>query len=478
MTGIGFTTIKAHSLRVAVLFFMAASLGGCASGLNGRYYSKLRDKIDSGNFQAAADFVDSSKKKYGQRNILLFYLDSGFTNHLAENFQISFRSFENAKSAFDEFWQRSISAGAASMFFNDSTLPYSGKDFENTHMLVFAAMNHILSGDNMAAAVEARQANRLFIRFAVESNNRNFYKDDGFIRYFMGLVYENAGQLNDAHVSYFVALRAYRDGIVSIAPPQDLINDAYTTALRLRMSARAAQIKADFPSARDNRIPASQGELVILCYNGFIPRKISRVFEFALFDIWPYINQVEVDSESEAAEFNRARSVTVAALANDYVRVAFPQYQRIPNNIVSFSVEAGAKTETSYMAQDLAQLAERYLDDQITKIRAKALARAAVRYVLGRTTSKAVADQTGNATWGAVTRTAFNVFTALTETADTRAWNIIPENILMARLFLPEGKNEITLNFLDGNGNRIRFENAIVDIKRGKKNFMFVRVRS
>ena len=185
MTGIGFRTIKARSLCVAVLFFIAATLGGCASGLNGRYYAKLRDKIDSGNFQAAADFVDNSRKKYGQRNILLFYLDSGFTHHLAENFQTSFRNFENAKDIFDELWQRSISAGVASMFFNDSTIPYSGKDFEQTHMLVFAAMNHILSGDNMAAAVEARQANRLFITFAANSNFRNFYNDDGFIRYFI-----------------------------------------------------------------------------------------------------------------------------------------------------------------------------------------------------------------------------------------------------------------------------------------------------
>ncbi|MCL2485022.1 MAG: hypothetical protein FWF00_05350 [Endomicrobia bacterium] len=475
MTGIGFKIIKARSLRIAVLFLIAAMFGGCASGLNGRYYNQLRDKIDSGEFQAAADLVQNSKRKYGQRNILLFHLDSGFTNHLAENFQISFRNFENAKLSFEEFFQRSISAGAASMFFNDSTMPYSGTNFERTHMLVFAALNHILSGDDMAAAVEARQANRLFLTFAVDGD---FYSDDGFIRYFMGLVYENAGFLNDAHVSYFRALRAYRGGVVNIAPPQDLINDAYTTALRLRMSARAAEIKAEFPSARDNRLNSPNGELIVICYNGFVPRKISRVFEFALFDIWPYINQVEVDDEGEAAEFERARSVTIAAFASDFVRVAFPQYQRIPNNIVSFSVDTNVRTEVSYMAQDLAQLAERYLDDQILKIRAKALARAAVRYVLGRTTSKAVADATGHEAWGFLTRTLFNIFTAVIENADTRAWNIIPENILMARLQLPEGQNAVTLNFLDRNGRRLRVEDMTVDIKSGRKNFIFVRVRS
>ncbi|MDR1695198.1 MAG: hypothetical protein LBR69_00985 [Endomicrobium sp.] len=475
MTCKGFDIMKARPLRLAVLFFLAAILGGCASSLKPAYYSDLRDKIDSGDYKSAAEFVEKSKKRYGKKNILLFYLDSGFANHLAGNYGKSIENFENAKSKFEEYYQKSVSAGAASMFFNDSTMPYYGENFEEAHIRVFESLNYILSGDGAEAAVEARQSDRVFVKFAAQSGNKNFYKDDGFIRYFMGLVYENSGELNDAHISYYLALKAYKDGISEIAPPKDLINDAYSTALLLGMSERAAEIKAEFPFARAGGIPSSSGELVIICYNGFMPKKVSNVLEFALFNIWPYVNQVEVDNEKEAEEFNRARSAAVSFFADDYVKVAFPKYEKIPNDIAYFSVETNGKTGNSYMAQDLARIAQKCLDDNISKIRAKALARAAVKYVIGKTVSKAVADNTNNSGWGLLTQAAFNVYNSLSETADTRGWNVLPENILMARLYLPEGENEIVLNFLDRTGNKIKSEKVTVSIEKGKKNFMFAR---
>ena len=438
-----------------------------------RHYSSLKAKLDIEDYSGAAKFVDGAKGKYGNKNELLFYLDSGLVNYFAKNYPQSAKSFDTAKRIFEDNYQKSISAGAASLVFNDNSLPYYGRDFERVHTTVFGALNYLLSGDDNAAAVEARQANTMFRTFSADSDGKNFYKDDGFVRYFMGLVYENAGFLNDAHVSYFMALKAYETGLADVAVPQDLIDDAYTTALLLGMNDRAQDIKKDYPSAKKIMIPRGYGECVIINFNGYIPEKISRVFEFALFNMWPYINEVRVDG-AEKQEFDKARSISISAFANDYVKVVFPEYKNVPNKVVSFNVVVDGGLQKAYKAQSLSDIARKCLKNDIAKIYAKTIARAAVKYATGKIASQAVKKTSGEG-WGAVTQLAFNVYNAASENADTRGWQILPEDILMSRFFLPAGENDITINFTDAKGAVLKSEKVNIVVKEGKKNFVAVR---
>lgn len=454
------------------LFAVMIIAGGCASNMTG-YYADLKMKLDAEDYENAARQVNKSKKKYGKKNVLMFYLDAGMVNQFAREYEKSNKNFELAKKTFEDYYQKSVSAGAATMVFNDTAMPYYGQDFERAHITVFEALNYLLIDNADEAVVEARQADTVFKKLAANKNNKNYYKDDGFIRYFMGLVYENGGYLNDAHISYYLALGAYRGGLVPAAPPQDLINDAYTTALALGMKDRADDIKKRFPTAKKSAIPAGYGECVLINYNGYIPKKIDNVLEFALFDIWPYINQVEVDKQEEQ-DFQKAKSVVISAFANDYVKVAFPKYQFIPNRIKSFYMDTAEGRRNSYLAQDLGQLARKTLDKEIAKIYAKTLARAAVKYALGKSVSKAVSDKT-DSNWGTLTRIAFNMYNSLSETADKRAWNTLPETILMGRIYLAEGENEITVNFTDSQGQTIKSRKINLEIKEGKKTFVVLR---
>lgn len=468
------TIMKAHPYWVLPLLLFSVMLGGCASNMRG-YYTELEAKMDIGDYKAAAKLVDKSKGKYGKKNVLMYYLDSGMTNHLAENYKESTKSFESAKDTFYDYYQKSITAGAASMVFNDSAMPYYGENYERIHINVFEALNFIEESDRNSAVVEARQVNTLFKTFAAEKNYKNFYRDDGFVRYFMGLVYESGGFLNDAHVSYYLALGAYKNGLAGINPPDDLINDAYTTAIIMEMPDRAREIKTNYPQAKKVFIPKGYGELVIVGYNGSMPKKIDNILEFALFDIWPYVNQVEVSSD-EQADFEKARSMAVSAFANDYIKVAFPKYQRIPNKVKSFSVSYGEGAKnSSYEAQNFAEIAEKCLKNDIGKIYAKTLARAAVKYAVGKSVSKAVDDNTDGSGWGTLTQIGFNIFNSATATADKRGWRTLPENILMARIHLPEGENTVTVNYLGAYGEKLSSETFTVSIENGKKTFKVIR---
>jgi hypothetical protein len=459
-------------LIMPVLFVMSALLGGCALGLT-EYHRSLRTKIDSGDYEEAAKSVDESKSKYGSNDILMYYLDSGATNHFAKNYNASSKSFELAKEKFAQYYQKSITAGAASMFFNDSTMPYYGQDFERVHISIFEALDYILLGHNNEAVVEARQADTLFKTLGTEKNYKNFYKDDGFIRYFMGLIYENAGYINDAHISYVKALKAYKNGPAQLPAPKELIDDAYTSALNLGMEDRATAIKKEYPSACRQLIPEACGECIVIDYNGFVPEKIDNILEFALFDIWPYIDNVQTDSQ-EQEDFNKAKSMGISVFAKDYIKVAFPKYKDLKNKVVAFEVQSNNQEVKGVVVQDIGKIAKACLDDAIAKIYAKTLARAAVKYIIGKSVSNEISKQAGDG-WGALSQISFNMFNSLSETSDKRAWNTLPDKILMARFYLPAGVHTLKINFLGKYGEVLDSCNVEVDIKVAKKNFVAVK---
>jgi hypothetical protein len=457
---------------IPVMFAISEMINGCASNLTG-YYSKLRTKIDSGDYESTAKFVDKSQSKYGSKNILMYYLDSGIVNHFAKDYETSSKRFELAKGKFLEYQQKSITTGASSMVVNDNVMHYYGKDFERVHISIFEALDYALSGRDDDAVVEARQGDWFFKNFAVDSNYKNFYKDDGFVRYFMGLIYENAGYLNDAYISYSMALKAYKNSVAEITVPTDLVDDAYTAALVLGMPDKASEIKKDFPQSKKRIIPEDCGECILFDYNGFVPEKTETVLEFALDDMWAYVGAANLDNK-DMADFDKAKSIGVAAFAKVYVKVAFPRYKDFDNKIVSFIVKSEKYEDKSVLIQDLGKIAKACLKDETAKIYAKTLARAAIKYVIGKAVSKEVGKQDGIVVEG-LSQGLFNVFSAATSSVDRRAWNTLPDTILMSRFYLPGGMHTLKVDFLDRKGRVAESRDIKVDIKSGKKNFAFIR---
>jgi hypothetical protein len=466
-----FYTRKSASFLLLISYGLLFS--SCASNMTA-YYGKLRTKIDAGEYKEAAKLVDKSQSVYGSKNRLMYYFDAGIVNHFAKDYDTSSKRFENAKELYAQYYQKTISVAAFSMFFNDSMIPYYSNEFERAYVSIFEALNYILQGHDNEAVVEARQIDTLFKNWAVEQNYKNFYKDDGFIRYFMGLVYENAGYLNDAHISYYRALQSYKKSIIALKMPSELIDDAYTSAVNLGMNQRANEIKNNYPQAKKCVIPEGFGECIIIGYNGFVPEKVEHVLEFALGEIWGYVSSVEVDDTKEAQDFQKAKSIGISLFANNYIKVSFPKYRDIKNRIYSFNVSCNNKNIQSALVQDVGSIAKKILDDKIGKIYAKTLARAAVKYVIGKSASAKIAEKSGNA-WGTLTQVGFNLYSSLSEKADRRAWNTLPDTVLMARFYLPKGNNTVVINYLSKSGQILDSQIKEVNVIGGKKNFVVVR---
>jgi hypothetical protein len=239
------------------------------------------------------------------------------------------------------------------------------------------------------------------------------------------------------------------------------------------MNDKASNIKKFYPNAKENIIPYGQGELIIIDYNGIIPEKIETVFELALFKAWAFVDINNVNN-NDMRDFQTAKSIGISAFANDYIKVAFPKYKKVDNKVKSFIAQVKGISKNSYKASDLGEIAQETLDSQIAKIYAKTIARAAIKYIAGKQASAQVKKSSGDG-FGLLTQIAANAYNSLSETADLRAWNTLPSNILMARLFLPQGKNTLAIQYIGANGIVIGSQSMTVDIKPNKKNFLILK---
>lgn len=467
-----------RSSKIASLVFMLVMLAACA-GKTG-YYRDLNDLVGQERYLDAAQLVEKSKTdKYGDKNAFLFHLDKGMLLHLAGSYAESNEHFEQAKKIAYAFFTKSVTTEASTFLVSDNVRPYYGEDFERALISVFSSMNYIMLGKPDEALVEARQVDHFLTTLQTNYGYKNKYKEDAFVRYLMGMVYENQNQINDAFISYRQALDAYGRGgkIYGVAAPRDLIDDALRTARQLGFVDEAREIKNTWGGTAEKEQPASFGEVVIIDYNGFSAEKVESIFEIAFGRAWAYVNVTSARGE-ERQQVEQAGAIARSILFDEQVRMAFPKYERIPNRITRFRVKAVAfpAEATSEIVDDISAIAEQSLDDRIARIRVKTIARAAVRFALIREVSRKVERQSGNAALGWVTQRALTAGSTLVEHADLRSWRSLPDTILISRLKLPAGSHTLAITCYDQNGNEVRQQTLKdVVIQRGKKTFAIIR---
>ena len=464
---------KLYSLLTLSLFIMCS-----CSSLNS-YYSKLEKDMLTNHTGQAQSLTASSEKAYGNKNQLLYYLDLGFLQHVSKEYEKSNSTFEQAKQIYDENYTKSISAGTVSLFSNDNVIPYYGNPYEMAYVNVFCALNYILQGKDNEAVVEARQFDNLLKKQVTDSKGKAFYTDDPFIRYFMGIVYENAGYYNDALVSYKLALKNYEHANeYNLEPPKDLISSLYYLYTKLGFSQEAKDLKEQYSVSAPVQ-NGNGGEVIIVNYNGLSPKKIDHITEMSFYRAWPYFTSAKIEND-EQEKAQKVISAVQAGISDSYLKIAFPQYEKYDNRISSFIVEElnFENKETglqykSYEASDIGTLLINALQDETSSVYAKTIARAVGRYVLSKVITDQVRQHENKDTYGLsiLTNSVLNIANSLIEKADKRSWRTLPEQINMSRIYLPEGIHTLNIKYLDSSSNVVSQEQIVVHVEKGKKTF-------
>jgi len=429
-------------MRAPAVVLAGAFLFSACAGPSQASKKALNAQLAAGDFDGAASSLQKAKlTQYGPKNAVLWHLDMGTVLHHAGKYKDSDQHFDQAELRMQELFTKSVTKHAAMVVLNDNTVPYAGEPFERALLHVFRALNWTFMGKPEEALVEARKVEQYLEELHDLRGKKSVYKDDAFARYLDHLLYEDLGHEDDARISLQAALKAY---------------EWY-----------ARDYKVPAPKF-DLKRPAEDGEVVFIHYNGPAPRKVSKTLQVAWGRGLAALN-AETGEDEELA---RARNAIRAGFTGSQITISYPDYVQDPFSIQGSVVKAGGAEAGSLLMEDIAAIAMKDLRDRVALTQSRAIARAAVKYVLAKAAGDKVREKYGKG-WGDVAQALASGAAAALEVADTRAWNAAPAQIRMARLRLPPGKHDVTVDFTDAAG-RVLSSRVFKDVvvQKGRRTYL------
>lgn len=343
----------------------------------------------------------------------LHHLNKGTLLRLQGNYVESNRHFDAAKNLIEKFNAISITEQLASVTVNDTLKAYEGLPSEQLMVYAFEALNYLQSGDVDGAAVEARQFD-VKQHLIAEKNNAK-YLSGAFVRYLDSMVYESAGERDEARIEMENAVNGYKVQNSGFQVPPSLMDD-------LR---------------RINAGKAAPSEVVFILHNGLGPTLSEEI-----------IRVVNPKPQNGSAMFS----------------LAVPKFARRSVPVSRVVLSEGNASANSEIVEDVNNIAERSLKDRLPAIIARGVA---------RMVAKSVAVGEAKKKNGELAGFIMNVATTVTERADTRSWSLLPGNILMARLPLSAGKHDLIATYYSASGNVLgTHEYKDIVVKAGRKAFV------
>jgi len=454
-------------------------LSGCTTYSD--KFSNLRPQLVAGQYDAALTTVEEES---GSKDRMLYFLERGLILHFAGRYTESNIEFSSADRLADDLYTKSVSEGALSLISNDNAISYRARPFEMAMVPYYKALNYIYLGDPDGAQVEARRASQLMKKY-VDATLGSLRDEDGeqlrkvrnnaFLLYNAGMLYDSDGEINDAFTSYRNAAVAYQSnyGILNLDIPPSLAQDLQRIAARMGFMGELEQLKKDCPQVFQGAESSSSwqsgyGEVVLYLEAGFVAHKTQVRFDFPIFESETYSDSNYWSWEIYAGLGNMQALVRGRKIEY-WVSVAAPELQDPVGHIGGARVSAGisgANTVTSQVS-NLSRKARINFDAEKPTIFFKTIARGLTKYLASREISKK------NDVAGMLA----NLFGAATESADTRSWLTLPENIHLARLSLPAGTYDLKVDILDRGGKTIGTQIIpAVEVKAGSWTFLSRRV--
>jgi hypothetical protein len=148
----------------------------------------------------------------------------------------------------------------------------------------------------------------------------------------------------------------------------------------------------------------------------------------------------------------------LVTMPNGYVmKIAYPKFVKRGYGISHGEVTLrNLKTGRSYTAstllmEDIAAIAVLNLENRINRVKAKAIARATMKYLASVAASKAVQERHGELA-GMLTQMTANIASVATEQADVRHWRLLPAEIRIGRIIVPSGDYSGSIRFVSAGG--------------------------
>ncbi len=417
--------------RIALLLVTAA-LAGCATYSDS--FGVIERNLAAQQYDAA--LLDIEKQAESKHDRALYLLNKGMVLRMKRDFAGSNQALEAAKAEMERLYAASVSENALSFIVNDATVSYAGDDYEQVLVHLYLALNYLELGQSKDARVEALQVD-IKLREIGEKIPESKFTEDALSRYLTGMIYEELGEWSDAMIAYRKAYEAYKKYQVTfgMSMPDMLQHDLLRLAQRQGLKDEAAEYRKEFgieSRPKENREREQEGELVFVLNNGLAP--IKREKSFGAWVPPPVV----VKTAKPDAPVTPALPVLV--------NIALPYYESRPDNVPSARISVSGKQSSTQMVENIDAIARASLDSRLPAITARSIARAVAKGAIQQSVDRAG----NNNDSGAALLGSFLVRVAAvaTERADTRSWLTLPANIQMARLSLPPGNYDVSVELL------------------------------
>jgi hypothetical protein len=419
---------------------LAVGVAGCAAGY-ARYMGKSLGRMQARDWPGALERLE---KPSGDTNKLLYRLERGLILHYAGQWERSNVEFDSAERLIDRHYTRSASREIAALLTNDAIRAYSGEEFERVLIHYYRALNYLYLDQPEGAQVEARKANQRLADFAAAAEVKLSYENDAFLQYVSGQLFDAAGEVNDAYISYRDAAKGYAayQQAFGLKPPPPMAADLYETTRRLGFVQEWVDIQTRWgldPRAADVP-PPGPGTVTVFAESGFVGRKGQEEISLPILEsddtteIWVVSDRL-VTRYHASGRYGRNR-------VKYWLRVALPTFRPARSDVAGVRLRAGDQVVGGWLVQDIDAIAARTLEEKMDRI----LLRTAARAIAKWTATKAAEKE--SEFLGALV----NLFGAGSEAADTRSWVSLPQRIWMARMAPAAGTTQLVLEFINAGG--------------------------
>ncbi len=469
---------------------MAFLLSACGPATN--RYALIEESLRAGDVQRADTIVEEAYMDYGAKSQVLYRMDRGMTLHLVGRYEESTAVLDKAEQEVEQLYTRRITTETKAFLYNDTELPFEGAAYEQVMLNVLKALNYAVSGNLQDALVEARRVDhRLNVLADRVGDKPDAYKDDGLARYLSGLLYEAAGELNDAFIAYRKAYDAYLAARTwsRTPPPPMLRTDLLRISDALHLTDEHAQYRQAFADTpwQPPADPQQLAQVVVVSYNGSAPRKEDQFLDLPISLDALRLVLVTKQLEGPNANSREARTLesTVYGLNGRVVRVALPRLVPRKTDVALEQVSLGGADKAygthTELVQDVSALAAKQFSDQFNSVAMKAVARAAVKYMAAEGVARGARAAAGRDAMGQLIAllvgSLAKALAISTEEADKRIWQTLPDEIHIARLWVPPGSYELRVRPLGRGGGSIGREAVhAVTLRGGETKFFTERV--
>jgi hypothetical protein len=293
-----------------------------------------------------------------------------------------------------------LGEGLLALAVNESFSAYEGEGYERVQLHTALALTYLARGDLDGVYVEVRRANKLLE--SEETLYETEYAAGGLGHFVSAACYELQGRYDDAFIDY---RRMEEKGVgLEIAGP------AMTRiAARLGFGDELPRLEARFGAPTE--VPSDAASIIVIAGVGIGPFKVE--------------NTLPLPTPSGILQFS------------------VPSYVDRPQPVSALELRvagASAPLRTS-VVEDIAQVAQENLEDRLIWL----AARSALRGILKRELTKQLEDK-----YEVAGRIAGDIFAFVTERADLRAWQTLPDSWQVARMFVAPGEHEVELAALGG----------------------------